>query len=332
MSFLEIQVDEKRFGERIVLKDLRLTLARGEILSLVGPSGCGKSTLLSIVAGLDRQARAGVRLDGAAVAGRGVGNGIGFVFQEPRLFPWLDVGRNIAFGSTAGGAAAAAPDIDALLDEVGLAAGQLARQMRGVAGQAQRVAIARGLHTRPRVLLMDEPFSAVDAITRVKLQDLLQEVVDRMLAAAKIRKDDVVYDLGCGDGRIVVTAARQFGARGVGIDINPERIAEARANAKKAGVDGRVDLRVANLFETDLSPASVVTLYLLPDINLRLRPHLWQQLKVGSRVVSHAFNMGEDWPPEKTIDASGRTIYMWTITPAQKSAASPSATAARGKA
>jgi len=159
-----------------------------------------------------------------------------------------------------------------------------------------------------------------------------QEVVDRMLAAAKIRRDDVVYDLGCGDGRIVVTAAKQFGARGVGIDINPERIAEARANAKKAGVDRRVDLRVANLFETDLSPASVVTLYLLPDINLRLRPHLWQQLKVGSRVVSHAFNMGEDWPPEQTIDASGRTIYMWTITAAQKSAAPPAATAARGKA
>ena len=154
-----------------------------------------------------------------------------------------------------------------------------------------------------------------------------QDVVDRMLALARIRKDDVVYDLGCGDGRIVVTAARQFGARGVGIDINPERIAEARANAKKAGVNGRVDLRVANLFETDLSPASVVTLYLLPDVNLRLRPHLWQQLRVGSRVVSHAFDMGADWPPEQTSDASGRTIYMWTITAAQKSAAAPGARA-----
>jgi SAM-dependent methyltransferase len=99
-----------------------------------------------------------------------------------------------------------------------------------------------------------------------------QDVVDRMLAVARVGKNDVVYDLGCGDGRIVVTAAKQFGARGVGIDINPERIAEARANAKKAGVAQRVDLRVANLFDTDLSPASVVTLYLLPNINVKLRP------------------------------------------------------------
>jgi SAM-dependent methyltransferase len=152
-----------------------------------------------------------------------------------------------------------------------------------------------------------------------------QDVVDRMLAVAKVGKNDVVYDLGCGDGRIVVTAAKQFGARGVGIDINPERIAEARANAKKAGVAQRVDLRVANLFETDLSPASVVTLYLLPNINLKLRPQLWKQLRPGTRVVSHAFDMGADWPPEQTVDASGRTIYLWTITAAQKSAAAPAA-------
>jgi len=152
-----------------------------------------------------------------------------------------------------------------------------------------------------------------------------QDVVDRMLAVAKVGKNDVVYDLGCGDGRIVVTAARQFGARGVGIDINPERIAEARANAKKAGVSQRVDLRVANLFDTDLSPASVVTLYLLPNINVKLRPQLWKQLRVGSRVVSHAFDMGADWPPEQTVDASGRTIYLWTITAAQKAAAAPAA-------
>jgi SAM-dependent methyltransferase len=152
-----------------------------------------------------------------------------------------------------------------------------------------------------------------------------QDVVDRMLAVAKVGKDDVVYDLGCGDGRIVVTAASRFGARGVGIDINPERIAEARTNAKKAGVAQRVDLRVANLFDTDLSPATVVTLYLLPNINVKLRPQLWRQLRVGSRVVSHAFDMGADWPPEQTVDASGRTIYMWTISAAQKAAAAPGA-------
>jgi len=175
MSFLEIHVDEKRFGERVVLRDLHLALERGEIASLVGASGCGKSTLLSIVAGLDRQARARVRLDGAAAdAGGSVEGGIGFVFQEPRLFPWLDVASNVAFGSTAG--AGGLRDVDALLDEVGLAGygAHLPRQLSG--GQAQRVAIARGLYTRPRVLLMDEPFSAVDAITRMKLQDMLARV------------------------------------------------------------------------------------------------------------------------------------------------------------
>lgn len=145
-----------------------------------------------------------------------------------------------------------------------------------------------------------------------------QEVVDRMLDLAKVGKMDTLYDLGCGDGRIVVTAARQFGARGIGIDLNPERIAEARANARKAGVDKRVAFRVANLFQTDLSPASVVSLYLLPDVNVKLRPRLWSQLKPGSRVVSHAFDMGPEWPPEQTEQVDGRTIYLWTITAAHK--------------
>lgn len=159
-----------------------------------------------------------------------------------------------------------------------------------------------------------------------------QDVVDRMLALAKVGKDDVVYDLGCGDGRIVVTAASRYGARGVGIDINPVRIGEAKAKARKAGVDRRVDLRVANLFDTDMSPATVVTLYLLPDVNLRLRPQLWQQLRVGSRVVSHAFDMGPEWPPEQTADVTGRSIYMWTITPAQKAAPVSSGAGDRAKA
>jgi len=159
-----------------------------------------------------------------------------------------------------------------------------------------------------------------------------QDVVDRMLALAKVGKDDVVYDLGCGDGRIVVTAASRYGARGVGIDINPVRIGEAKANAKKAKVDGRVDLRVANLFDTDMSAATVVTLYLLPDVNVRLRPQLWRQLRVGSRVVSHAFDMGPEWPPEQTADVTGRAIYMWTITPAQKSAPASSGEGERARA
>ncbi|MDN4054877.1 class I SAM-dependent methyltransferase [Massilia sp. YIM B02763] len=148
-----------------------------------------------------------------------------------------------------------------------------------------------------------------------------QDVVDRMLELAHVAKSDYLIDLGCGDGRIVVSAAREFGAQGLGIDLNPERITEARANAKKAGVGTRVDFRIANLFETDLSRASVVTLYLLPDVNVKLRPKLWQQLKVGSRVVSHAFDMGPEWPPERTEDVGGRTIHMWTIGPAQKAPA-----------
>jgi SAM-dependent methyltransferase len=139
-----------------------------------------------------------------------------------------------------------------------------------------------------------------------------------MLTVAGVGRRDTLYDLGCGDGRIVVTAASQYGAHGVGIDLNPERIAEARANAKKAGVDKRVSFRVADLFETNLSAASVVSLYLLPDVNLKLRPKLWSQLKPGARVVSHAFDMGPDWPPERTVEVDGRTIYLWTITSAQK--------------
>jgi SAM-dependent methyltransferase len=148
-----------------------------------------------------------------------------------------------------------------------------------------------------------------------------QAVVDRMLSLAAIGKGDTLYDLGCGDGRIVVTAARQYGAHGVGIDLNPERIAEARANARKAGVEQRVRFKVADLFTTDLSAASVVSLYLLPDVNLKLRPKLWSQLKPGSRIVSHAFDMGADWPPERTVEVDGRTIYLWTITHTQKTKA-----------
>jgi tRNA G37 N-methylase Trm5 len=148
-----------------------------------------------------------------------------------------------------------------------------------------------------------------------------QEVVNRMLDLAKVGKNDVLYDLGCGDGRIVITAAKERGARGTGIDLNPQRIAEAKANAKKAGVEDRVTFKVGDLFEADVSPATVVTLYLLPDVNLKLRPRLWKQLKVGTRVVSHDFDMGPDWPPQRTVEVDGRRLHFWTITEAQKRAA-----------
>jgi len=147
-----------------------------------------------------------------------------------------------------------------------------------------------------------------------------QQVVDKMLDLARVGKNDTLFDLGCGDGRIVVTAAKARGARGTGIDIDPVRIAEAIENAKKAGVSDRAKFRVGDLFKTDFSTATVVTLYLLPNINAKLRPQLWKQLKVGTRVVSHAFDMGAEWPAEKTVEVDGRTIYYWTVTEANKRA------------
>ena len=125
------------------------------------------------------------------------------------------------------------------------------------------------------------------------------EVVLEMLKMANVTKDDVVYDLGCGDGRIVITAAKMFGARGVGIDIDPFRIRESNENAAKAGVADRVKFIRGDLFQTDLSEASVVALYLLPELNLRLRPKLFRELKPGTRIVSHDFKMG-DWNPDHT--------------------------------
>lgn len=179
-------------------------------------------------------------------------------------------------------------------------------------------AAATGLSLLPAARVFAQPAAAAPALD-VPYVPTPQEVVDRMLKLARVGKNDVLFDLGCGDGRIVVTAAK-MGARCTGIDIDPERIAEANENAKKAGVTDRVTFRRANLFDTDLSSASVVTLYLLPTINTKLRPQLWKQLKVGSRVVSHAFDMGPEWPPEKTESVDGRTIYYWTITQKQKQA------------
>lgn len=142
-----------------------------------------------------------------------------------------------------------------------------------------------------------------------------QDVVERMLELAAVTKDDVVYDLGCGDGRLVITAAKKYGARGVGLDIDPERIAESQANAKAAGVEHLVTFRLQDALTADVTPATVVTLYLLSSSNLKLRPLLTRQLRPGARIVSHAFSMG-DWPPEKVetfTDANGstRTIYLW---------------------
>jgi SAM-dependent methyltransferase len=133
-----------------------------------------------------------------------------------------------------------------------------------------------------------------------------------MLKLARVTSKDVVYDLGCGDGRIVIRAVKEFGARGVGIDIDPERIRESKENAAKAGVKNRIEFRAEDLFEADISKATVVMLYLWPWVNLKLRPKLLKELKPGTRVVSHSHNMG-DWVPEKSIEVEGDEIHLWTI-------------------
>jgi ubiquinone/menaquinone biosynthesis C-methylase UbiE len=141
------------------------------------------------------------------------------------------------------------------------------------------------------------------------------EIVNRMLDEAKVRPGDVVYDLGCGDGRMVIAAAKKFGTRGVGIDLDPARIKEARANAKAQGVDQLVTFRVADLFQTDLSEATVVMLYLLPEVNRRLKPKLFAELRPGARVVSHDFDMGRDWPADRYVKLGSDGIYMWVMPP-----------------
>jgi SAM-dependent methyltransferase len=144
-----------------------------------------------------------------------------------------------------------------------------------------------------------------------------QEVVDRMLAMADVKAGDVVYDLGCGDGRLVITAAKRFGVHGLGVDIDPDRVAESKANARREGVERLVEFRQQDARDVDLSGATVVTLYLLTEANLELRPRLQSQLKPGSRVVSHQFGMG-DWVPthaETFVDNHGlsRQLYLWVI-------------------
>ena len=142
------------------------------------------------------------------------------------------------------------------------------------------------------------------------------EVVQVMLRLGDVKAGDVVYDLGCGDGRIVIAAVRQTGARGICVDIDPQRIAESRENARLAGVSDRVEFLNQDLFETDIRSATVVMLFLWPEVNLKLRPKLLRELKAGARVVSHWHDMG-DWKPQQTVHITnvgrGRYVYLWTI-------------------
>ena len=175
-------------------------------------------------------------------------------------------------------------------------AGVGALTLTGWAGAQEQAAPLRG----PDVIFVPTP----------------NDVVDGMLKLAGVSKKDTVYDLGCGDGRIVITAAQKFGAPGVGIDIDPERIREANENVKKAAVADRVKIVRGDLFQADISEATVVTLYLLTDLNLKLRPKLLKDLKPGTRIVSHAFSMG-DWKPERSMEVGGTSVYLWRV-PASK--------------
>ena len=157
------------------------------------------------------------------------------------------------------------------------------------------------LHLNAQQVVLDVPYVPTP-----------QKVVDGMLKLADVKKGDVVYDLGCGDGRIVITAAKEYGATGIGVDLNPDRIEEANANAEEAKVEGKVTFHEGDLFKFDFSKADVLTLYLLPDVNLKLRPKIQSEMKPGSRIVSHAFDMGE-WEPDKKIKVDGKTIYLWII-------------------
>jgi cyclopropane fatty-acyl-phospholipid synthase-like methyltransferase len=162
--------------------------------------------------------------------------------------------------------------------------------------EAQQTAPAENATRTPDVIFVPTPDAVVEA----------------MLEVAKVTKHDVVYELGCGDGRIPVAAAQTYGARAVCIDIDPQRVKEAEERVRTHNVEDRVTVMEADLFTTDISEATVVTLYLLPSLNQKLIPKLKSELKPGTRIVSHAFDMG-DWKPEKELTVDGRKVYFWTI-------------------
>ena len=228
---LKTLVSDKSFAETRVLEDIDIGVKHGEVVVLIGPSGCGKSTLLRIIAGLERDFAGEVELDGLRLSGRS--SKIGFIFQEPRLLPWLTVAENIAFAL--GSKGATHPLVETLLGEVGLAgyADALPKQLSG--GQAQRVSIARGLFTQPQVLLLDEPFSAVDAFTRMKLQDLLLKVTrqhDTTLGQVTHDLDEALY---LGDRVLIMGSNPGIIRREVTVDLphprdrRDPRLAETKA-------------------------------------------------------------------------------------------------------
>jgi SAM-dependent methyltransferase len=187
------------------------------------------------------------------------------------------------------------------------------RQFLGALALAGAAGIAHAYDPARRFLAQAAPARRSPDVIFVPTPN---DVVDKMLEMAKVTPKDIVYDLGCGDGRIVITAAQKYGVRGVGIDIDPQRINEAHANAKAGNVTDKVRFVEGDLFEADISEATVVTLYLLTRLNEKLKPKLLKDLRPGTRVVSHAFDMG-DWAPEQKAQVGSSTVYLWRI-PAQK--------------
>lgn len=227
MSFLlDVEVRHKAFGADTVLKNVALHLHGGEVVALVGASGCGKSTLLRIVAGLDRDFVGHVRLDGETIVGPV--RAIRCVFQEPRLFPWLTVASNVAFDH--GRQGAQSERVNALLAEVGLAGlgERLPKQLSG--GQAQRAAIARGLFVQPRLLLLDEPFSAVDAFTRLKLQDLLLNVIREHGISVLMVTHDIDEAVHLADRVLVLEAKPGHIAADIPVALSPRGVRDHPAS------------------------------------------------------------------------------------------------------
>jgi precorrin-6B methylase 2 len=176
----------------------------------------------------------------------------------------------------------------------------------GTAASAQDISVSQSVRVR-------EPPGSIRQAPDVPFVPTPEAAVTAMLELAGVKAGDVVYDLGSGDGRIVISAIRDHGAsRAVGVDINPDRITEANENARRAGVQDKAEFRQGDLFDADIDEATVVTLYLLPSVNERLKPKLLAELKPGTRIVSHAFDMG-DWKPAKEIEAAGTTLYLWVV-------------------
>ena len=171
---------------------------------------------------------------------------------------------------------------------------------------------AQAPDTAAEATVVEDPYRTDDANTVVPYVETPRAVIEEMLAMAGVTERDTVYDLGSGDGRIPIMAAREYGAQGVGIEIQPPLVDSARANARQAGVANRVTFRQQDLFDADVGDATVVTLYLLPEINLKLRSKLFRELAPGTRVVSHGFDMGE-WTPLSTKEVQGRRLYLWRI-------------------